>query len=83
MDPDKLLKVSKFQNEFMKSSFLPKYEQKIVKVSALTTQGRNPDNFLFVFWEKRWLNKSILKFTDLYYCMIQIGKIKIIKNLYG
>ena len=24
------LKVSKFQNEFMKSSFLPKYEQKIV-----------------------------------------------------
>ena len=39
-----LLKVSKFQNEFMKSSFLPKYEQKIVKISALTTQGRNPDN---------------------------------------
>ena len=25
----------------MKSSFLPKYEQKI----ALTTQGRNPDNY--------------------------------------
>ena len=47
------LKVRQFQNEFMKSSFLPKYEQKIVKISALTTQGRNPDNFLFVFWEKR------------------------------
>ena len=47
------IKVSIFQNEFMKSSFLPKYEQKIVKISALTTQGRNPDNFLFVFWEKR------------------------------
>ena len=30
------------QNEFMKSSFLPKYEQKIVKISALTTQGREP-----------------------------------------
>ena len=29
-----LLKVSKFQNEFMRSSFLPKYEQKIVKISA-------------------------------------------------
>jgi hypothetical protein len=29
------LKVSKFQNEFMKSSFLPKYERKIVKISAL------------------------------------------------
>ena len=31
------LKVRQFQNEF-------KY--------ALTTQGRNTDNFLFVFWEK-------------------------------
>ena len=31
------LKVTQFQNEFMKSSFLPKYKQKIVKVSALTT----------------------------------------------
>ena len=46
------LKVRQFQNEFMKSSFLPKYEQKIVKISALTTQGRNPDSFSFVFWEK-------------------------------
>ena len=39
------LKVSQFQNEFMKSSFLPKYEQKIVKISALTSQGKNPNNF--------------------------------------
>ena len=62
---DPQLKVSKFQNEFMKSPFLPKYEQKIVKISALTTQGRNPDNFLFVFWEKRWLHKFILKLSDL------------------
>ena len=46
-----LLKVSKFQNEFMKSSFLPKCEQKIVKISALTTFGRNPDNFSFVMGE--------------------------------
>jgi hypothetical protein len=29
------LKVSFFQNEFMKSSFLAKYEQKIVRISAL------------------------------------------------
>ena len=28
------IKVNKFQNEFMKSLFLPKYEQKIVKISA-------------------------------------------------
>ena len=27
--------VSKFQNEFMKSSFLPKYEPKIVRISAM------------------------------------------------
>ena len=53
------LKVRQFQNEFMKSSFLPKYEQKIAKISALTTQGRNPDNFLFVLWEKQWLHKFI------------------------
>ena len=32
----------------MKASFLPKYEQKIVKIFALTTQGRNPDDFLFL-----------------------------------
>ena len=30
-----ILKVIKFQNEFMKSLFLPKYEQKIVRISAL------------------------------------------------
>ena len=44
-----MLKVSKFQNEFMKSSFLPKYEPNILKISALyraALQGRNPYNFL-------------------------------------
>ena len=39
------LKVSKLQNEFMKSSFLPKYERKFVRVSALTLQGRNSEKF--------------------------------------
>ena len=47
------LKVRQFQNEFMKSLFLQKYEQKIVRISALCSEGRNLDNFLFVFWEKR------------------------------
>jgi hypothetical protein len=57
-----LLKVSYFQNEFMKSSFLP--------TTGLCSEGRNPDNFLFVFLEKRWLHKFILKLTDLYlWCM--------------
>ena len=47
------LKVSKFQNEFMKSSFLPKYEPNIGRISALycaTLQGRCPYNFWFIFW---------------------------------
>ena len=48
-----LLKVSYFQNEFMKSSFLPKYEQNIVKISALWCVGGNSDNFSFLFCEKR------------------------------
>ena len=30
-----VIKVSEFQNEFMKSSFLPKYEPNIVRISAL------------------------------------------------
>ena len=30
-----IIKVSRFQNEFIKSSFLPKYEPKIVRISAL------------------------------------------------
>ena len=38
---------------------------RIFNISALTTQGRNPDNFSFVFWEKRWLHKFFLKITDL------------------
>ena len=37
------LKVSQFQNEFTKTSFLP----------IFTTQGRNHDNFLLVLWEKQ------------------------------
>ena len=47
------LKVSYFQNEFMKLSFLPKYEQNIIGISSLGSEGRNADNFLFIFWEKR------------------------------
>ena len=39
------LKVRQFQKEFMKLSFLPKYEQKIVRISALCSEDRNLDNF--------------------------------------
>ena len=61
------LKVSKFQNEFLKSSLLPKYEPNIVRISSLycAIQGRNPYNFSFIFWKKWWLHKFILIFTDI------------------
>ena len=50
----------------MNSSVLPKYEQKIVKISALTTQGRNPDNFFFRFLGEMMTSyKFILKYSDL------------------
>ena len=57
--PSSSLKVSYFQNDFFKSSFLPKYEQKIVRISAMISEGRNPDNFLFVFWEKKEIHSEI------------------------
>ena len=39
---------------------------KIVKISALTPQGRNPDIFFIRIWEKKWLNKFILKLSNVY-----------------
>ena len=39
---DRGVKVRKFQNGFMKSSFMPKYEPKIIRISSLqydTVQG--------------------------------------------
>ena len=59
----------------MKSSFPPKYEPNIVRISTLycaTLQGRNLYNFWFLFWEKRWLHKFILKFTELYHTEIRM-----------
>jgi hypothetical protein len=47
--------VSKFQNEFMKSSFLPKHEQLIIlRISALygTEILTMHCNAWFIFWEK-------------------------------
>ena len=31
----------------------PKIQTKVVRISAHCSVGINPDNFLFVFWEKR------------------------------
>ena len=38
--------------------------KKIIRISGL--QYRRQKSFLFVSWEKRWLYKFILKFTDFY-----------------
>ena len=64
----------------MKSSFLPKYEQKIVRISALFSEGKNPDNFLFVFWEKRWhseinwpIEQSGLYETDVHLLLVHLA----------
>ena len=44
----------KFLMEGYKTDTAPHKGQTISKkISALTTQGRNPDNFLFSFWEKQ------------------------------
>ena len=45
------LKVSKFQNEFMKSSFSKNINKKLSGFLPNTLQGRNTDNFMFIFWE--------------------------------
>ena len=43
----------------------PKKRTKNCKDFCPHSQGRNPCNFLFVFWEKFYLHKFILKLTDL------------------
>ena len=43
----------------------PKKWTKNCKDFCPVSEGRNPCNFLFVFWEKFWLHKFILKLTDL------------------
>ena len=47
--PTTLLKFSKFQNEFMNSSFLPKHERKIVRISALLSDFINSFRNLLTF----------------------------------
>ena len=63
------LKVSKFQNEFIMSSFPPKYEQKIIRISALYSVKLKSEiltifSFIFSQWpilcwnvSKSWLQK--------------------------
>ena len=53
------LKVSKFQNELMKSSFLPKYEPKIVRISLqyLVHVFVRNDDFINSFWNLLTFNR--------------------------
>ena len=57
-----------FLNEFMKSSFLPKCQPEIWRISALPS-NKLPEQksfkFWLAFWEKRWPHEFILNFTDL------------------
>ena len=61
-----------FRIDFNELLFLPKYEQKCKEFcpGCGTLQGRNRHNFSFIFLEKGWLYKFILKFTDLYLMLI-------------
>ena len=42
-----------------------KNQTKNCKDFCPVSQGRNPCNFSFVCWKKRWVHKFILKLTDL------------------
>ena len=50
----RLVKVSKFQNEFMKSSYLPKYEPKIVRIVRQST------GILTIFGSDFWRNDDFI-----------------------
>ena len=49
-------------------------------ILVCTVEGRNPSNFWFAFWEKRWPHKLILNLTDLQHPWIMTFKFK--NNLY-
>ena len=60
--------LSRCQNEFMESSFYPKYEQKIVKISALTKgQLISKCPFGFIVWTKI-PTKLFLDFCPEFFC---------------
>ena len=69
------LKVSKFQNESLKSSYCPKYERKFLKNSALSIQGRifqifcsyfgQCDDIIFSFWNLLTFNPILYLFATI------------------
>ena len=50
---------------FFEAIVFPKKRTKYCKDFCPSIQGRNPCNISFVFWEKRWFQKSVLRLTDL------------------
>ena len=72
------LKVSKFQNEFMKSSFLPKYQPKIVRISALHRKNEQRNMLAqqkIHSSDCRFRSLQVLRLHDLE-CMMLIAKFK-------
>ena len=71
----------------MKSSFLPKYKQKIVKISALIAQGRNPYNFLGetmtskihseINWTSKTYKRSIKDYLLNYTTIFDLSKVSL------
>ena len=64
-----LLKVSKFQNEFMKSSFLPKYEPKIVRISACSMARAGQKSLQYFGRNNDFINIHSEIYWPLLYCI--------------
>ena len=79
-----ILKVNKFQNESMKSSLLPKYGRKIVRISALLSVARYRAEILAIFCSYFGRNdvfiksfRFLLTFSTIYVdtCIDHLGQI--------
>ena len=82
-----LLKVSKSQNNFMKSSFLPKYERNILRISALKVYIDWVLKFVGRGFESRCSRKVffifLLFFFTLNFSLVRAKGQLILKGLYG
>ena len=60
-----------FRMNLWSCRFSQNMNQKLSGFLLYSIQGRNPDNFSFIFW---WLHKFILKFNDLYGKHVHLGQ---------
>ena len=61
----------------------PKIQQKIVKISALTTRGRNPDNYLYFGRNNDFINSFWNCLTFNADCTVHISVIQLKKKDQG